>query len=206
MLRRYREGFLQGSSLLWMGQLFSAHSGAPVPAERPCSAKKEGQTEPRCSARADNACLYEAFPFRGDQQAPGYLGRPYAPTRPELLLPHQTFSSGHGPPPFNPMTGPAWPGTARLRAAEGPPGRCWWAWCPSAGCTASGTLTVTCEPADRALVWGGAWWSNVARRLWSCAGGHRGSTLRRRGRESWMPLLCLSAGAKTGAYRRSIRT
>lgn len=41
MLRRYREGFLQGSSLLWMGQLFSAHSGVPVPAERPCTAKKK---------------------------------------------------------------------------------------------------------------------------------------------------------------------
>lgn len=39
--RGYGEGFLRGSSLLWMGQLFSAHSHVPVPAEQPCSAKKK---------------------------------------------------------------------------------------------------------------------------------------------------------------------
>lgn len=70
-------------------------------------------------------------PFRGDQQAPGKLGRPYARIRAVLLLLHRSFSSGHSPPPFNPTTSPGWPGTASLRVASGPPGRCWWARRPS---------------------------------------------------------------------------
>lgn len=54
-----------------MGQLFSAHSGVPEPAEQSGSAKKKDRHSLTIFAHSDKACFYEGVPFRGDQQAPG---------------------------------------------------------------------------------------------------------------------------------------
>ena len=124
------EGFLWGCSLFWMAQLFPAHSRVPVPTEQPGSAKKKDRHS-LTPMRTVTKPTFMRVSFRGDQQAPGKLGRPYAVTRTEHLLLHQSISRGHSPPPFNLTTGSVWPGTARLRVASGPPGTCWWAWCPS---------------------------------------------------------------------------
>lgn len=81
---------------------------------------------------------------------------------------HQSISSGHGLPPLNLKPCPAWPGTASLRVAPGPPGTCWWAWCPS--------LDALLEACWQSIggEHRGARWSNVARHLW-----------RSRGSEGW---------------------
>ncbi len=57
--------------------------------------------------------LVRGVPFRDDGRAPGYLWRPYALIRAELLLLHQSFTAGQSPPSVNPVSGLAWPDQAR---------------------------------------------------------------------------------------------
>lgn len=69
-LRGYGEGILQGSSLLWMGQLFSDHSCVPVPTEQPGSAKRRTDAATLQSTTWKSLVL-RGVSLRGDQQAPG---------------------------------------------------------------------------------------------------------------------------------------
>lgn len=171
-LRGYGEGFLQGSSLLWMGQLFSAHSGVPVPAEQPGSAKKDRQSL-TTSHTVTMAVLMGGF----IQRWPTGSGITV-----QSIWSNLSFCSFRSPSPWDRIHLHS---PLRLARPDQPRLPCGWPQGPQGGVDGLGVPAwmPRKKPADSDM-WAcwrstegelrGAWWSNVARHLWTCEGGGEG--------------------------------